>query len=72
MAYRVYSMPGGIGLADHHNPIMREEVMRDVDAMVFVADARGDRNPTNVDALLEPSRSSSSTVRARDVRELPW
>lgn len=48
LAFRVYSMPGGIGLVAH-----REEVMRGVDAIVFVADSRGDRNPTNVDALLE-------------------
>ena len=48
VAYRLYSMPGGIAVTAH-----REEVMRDVDAMVFVADARADRNPANVDALLD-------------------
>lgn len=48
LAFRLYSMPGGIALTAH-----REEVMRDVDAMVFVADARADRNPANVDALLD-------------------
>ena len=45
--WRVYSLPGGVGLAAH-----REEVMRGADAVVFVADARPDRNTGNVDALL--------------------
>jgi mutual gliding-motility protein MglA len=48
IGFRLYSLPGRIALAAH-----REEVMKDVDAMVFVADARSKRNPANVDALLE-------------------
>jgi signal recognition particle receptor subunit beta len=48
MVFRVYSLPGAIGLGAH-----REEVVRGVDGVVFVADARADRNQRNVDALLE-------------------
>lgn len=48
MVFRVYSLPGAIGLTAH-----RDEVIRGVDGVVFVADARADRNTGNVDALLE-------------------
>lgn len=49
--WRIYSLPGSIPLAAH-----REEVMRDVDAVAFVADARAERDAANVDALLELER----------------
>lgn len=49
--WRIYSLPGSIPLAAH-----REEVMREVDAVVFVADARPERDEINVDALLELER----------------
>lgn len=48
MSYRIFSLPGGITLPAH-----REELMRDVDAVVLVADARGARGRANLDALLE-------------------
>jgi signal recognition particle receptor subunit beta len=48
MSYRIYSLPGDISLPAH-----REELVRNVDAVVLVADARGPRNRANVDALLE-------------------
>jgi signal recognition particle receptor subunit beta len=48
LVFRVYSLPGAIGLGAH-----REEVVRGLDGVVFVADARADRNQGNVDALLE-------------------
>jgi hypothetical protein len=48
MVFRVYSLPGAIGLGAH-----REEVVEGLDGVVFVADARPDRNQRNVEALLE-------------------
>jgi len=48
---RLYSLPGG--LADR---IHREEVLRDADAIVLVADARPGRNEGNIDALLDLDR----------------
>ena len=48
MRYQVYSLPGGLELPAH-----REEVLGEVDALVFVADARADRAHANVDALLQ-------------------
>jgi hypothetical protein len=48
LVFRVYSLPGAIGLAAH-----RDEVVRGLDGVVFVADGRADRNQGNVDALLE-------------------
>ncbi|MEQ1505140.1 MAG: hypothetical protein ABMB14_23095 [Myxococcota bacterium] len=61
---RVYSLPGGIGLQAH-----RDEVMRAVDGIVFVADARGDRNAANVDALL--GLETLLTALALDMSALP-
>lgn len=43
----VYSLPGNIEAPAH-----RQELLRDVDGLVFVADARGDREATNADQLL--------------------
>lgn len=48
LCWEVYSLPGGIGVDAH-----RDEVLEGVDAVVFVADARPDRNQANVDHLLE-------------------
>ncbi|MEZ4235810.1 MAG: hypothetical protein R3F59_06540 [Myxococcota bacterium] len=48
VALSVYSLPGAISL-----PAFRDEVLREVDGVVLVADARGPRNPENVEALLE-------------------
>lgn len=47
LRFRIYSLPGGL-LLDAH----RHEVMRDVDALVFVADARPDQEAANMDHLL--------------------
>lgn len=47
LRYRVYSLPGGLPLPAH-----REEVTRDVDAIVFVADARSAKEPMNLESLL--------------------
>lgn len=47
----VYSLPGGLALPAH-----REEIMREMDAIVFVADARPTRGTDNLDALLELER----------------
>jgi signal recognition particle receptor subunit beta len=60
----VYSLPGGISLAAH-----RDEVLREVDGVVFVADARVDRNPANVDALLELESLLGSV--GLDISDLP-
>ena len=54
MRFRVYSLPGKLELAAH-----RHEVMSDVDALVFVADARADRAHANMDSLLELERMLS-------------
>jgi signal recognition particle receptor subunit beta len=43
----VYSLPASIDVAAH-----REEVLRDVDGLVFVADARPEREGANADELL--------------------
>ena len=44
---RIYSLPGGLVLEAHRN-----EVMKDVDALVFVADARPGQEAANMDHLL--------------------
>ena len=48
MRIRVYSLPGDI-----RNPTHRDEVLRDVDALVFVADSRSGREADNTRHLLE-------------------
>jgi hypothetical protein len=48
---RLYSLPGG--LADRFH---QDEVLRDVDAVVFVADARPDCSESNIEALLDLDR----------------
>ena len=48
LCWQVYSLPGGIDVEAH-----RDEVLEDVDAVVFVADARPDRNQVNVDHMLQ-------------------
>ncbi|MFT7521859.1 MAG: hypothetical protein ACI9MC_004011 [Kiritimatiellia bacterium] len=48
LAVRVYSLPGGLS-----DPIHRIEVLKNLDAVVFVADARPGRSEANIDALLE-------------------
>lgn len=48
---RVYSMPGGLS-----HPLHRAEILRDTDALVFVADARRGRDQSNVDAFVELER----------------
>ena len=51
MRFRVYSLPGGLALPAH-----RHEVMTEVDALVFVADARHAHAPANIESLLELER----------------
>lgn len=46
--YRIYSLPGSVD-----DPTHRDEVMRDVDAIVLVADSRPAAGPGNEDAMLE-------------------
>lgn len=48
---RVYSLPGALADRAH-----REEIVRDADAIVLVADARPGRNEGNIDALLDLDR----------------
>lgn len=48
---RVYSLPGGIELAAH-----RDEVLDQVDGVVFVADPRRDAAQANLDRLIELER----------------
>ena len=48
MRCRVYSVPGGLS-----HPAHRREVLQGIDAVVFVADARGGANQANLDSLLE-------------------
>lgn len=48
----VFSLPGGVELDLH-----RREVMRDTDALIFVADARASRENANLDALLDAERA---------------
>ncbi len=48
LCWRIYSLPGGIEDSAH-----REEVISGVDAVVFVADARPDRNQANIDHMLQ-------------------
>jgi hypothetical protein len=55
---RVYSLPGGLD-----DPPHRAEVIRDVDGVVFVADARRGRADPNLEALLELDR----TLKALDL-----
>jgi signal recognition particle receptor subunit beta len=48
LGWELWSLPGGIELAQR-----REDILRGADAVVFVADARPDRNEANVTSLLE-------------------
>lgn len=48
---RLYALPGGLADRAH-----REEVLRDTDAVVLVADARPGRGEANIDALLDLDR----------------
>ncbi|MCB9689685.1 MAG: GTPase domain-containing protein [Alphaproteobacteria bacterium] len=48
MAWQVWSLPGGLD-----GEVRRDQILRGADAVVFVADARHDRNDANVDALLQ-------------------
>lgn len=48
---RLYSLPGG--LADRFH---QDEVLRDVDAVVFIADARPTHSEKNIEALLDLDR----------------
>lgn len=48
MAWQVWSLPGGLD-----GEVRRDQILRGADAVVFVADARADRNDANVDALLQ-------------------
>jgi hypothetical protein len=52
LRYRVYSLPGGISLPAH-----RDEVLDQVDGVIFVADARQSATQANVDSLLELERA---------------
>jgi hypothetical protein len=52
MRYRVYSLPGGLSLPAH-----RDEVLRDCDAIVLVADSRPDHAAANVDVLFGLERT---------------
>jgi hypothetical protein len=52
MRYRVYSLPGGLSLPAH-----RDEVLRDCDAIVLVADSRPDKAAKNVDVLFDLERT---------------
>ncbi len=54
MRFRVYSLPGDLTLPAH-----RQEVVSEVDALVFVADARAARATANMDSLLELERMLS-------------
>ncbi|MFK7929823.1 MAG: hypothetical protein AB8H79_16640 [Myxococcota bacterium] len=49
---RVYALPGG-----QEDALHREEVLRDTDAIVLVADARPGRGEPNIDALLDLDRT---------------
>jgi len=51
MRFRVYSLPGGLALPAH-----RHEVMTEVDALVFVADARIQQATANMESLLDLER----------------
>lgn len=53
---RVYSLPGGLSLDAH-----RHEVMKDVDALVYVADARPVAEAANMDQLLALEEQLSKT-----------
>jgi mutual gliding-motility protein MglA len=64
LVVRTYALPGGIEIAAH-----REEVARDVDAVVLVADARRDRNPANTEALLAMEEVLQRT--GRELSQLP-
>ncbi|MCA9494772.1 MAG: hypothetical protein KC621_32810 [Myxococcales bacterium] len=48
MAWQVWSLPGGLD-----GEVRRDQILRGADAVVFVADARHDRNDANVEALLQ-------------------
>lgn len=48
LRFRVYAIPGGMRHAAH-----RREILRGTDAVVFVADARSDREQENLDSLLD-------------------
>ncbi len=47
LCYRIYSLPGRLELRAH-----REEVISSTDALVFVSDARPERNASNLDSML--------------------
>lgn len=47
----IYGLPGGL-----LHPGLRNEVLRDVDGIVFVADARPEQDQANIDTLLELER----------------
>jgi hypothetical protein len=61
---RVYSLPGGIGLAAH-----REEVLDQVDGVAFIADARRDQATANLDSLLDLERSLA--MQGQELAALP-
>jgi len=48
LRFQVYAMPGGIIRAEH-----RKEILRGTDAVVFVADARKEREQNNIESLLD-------------------
>jgi signal recognition particle receptor subunit beta len=48
LRFHVYGMPGGIVRAEH-----RKEILRGTDAVVFVADARKEREANNIESLLD-------------------
>lgn len=52
MRYRVYSLPGGLTLPAH-----RDEVLRDCDAIVLVADSRPEAAAQNVEVLFDLERT---------------
>lgn len=54
LRFRVYSLPGGLTLQAH-----REEVLDEVDAIVFVADARASQEAANLESLLDLERMLS-------------
>lgn len=48
LRFQVYAMPGGIVRTEH-----RKEILRGTDAVVFVADARKEREQNNIESLLD-------------------
>lgn len=55
LRFRIYTLPGGIP-----DPVHREEVLREVDGVVFVADARPGHQADNESALLSLEEALSS------------